>query len=81
MDQEEKYHMMTRQQASEWCKRVQEGTYEERMWYLKMFGAGTAAIAYWDDGTFTLGIEYGILIALTKAFDLAAEDIGGSVST
>lgn len=68
---------MSRQQAITWFKRIQRGggTYSERMKYLEQFGAGEVAKALWHSGEFTLGMEYGILIALAAIFDLQEADL------
>lgn len=68
---------MGRQQAITWFKRIQRGggTYSERMEYLEQFGAGEIAKALWHSGEFTLGLEYGILIALAAIFDLQKTDL------
>lgn len=69
---------MSRQQAITWFKRIQRGggTYSERMKYLEQFGAGEVARALWHSGEFTLGLEYGILMALAAVFDLQETDLG-----
>lgn len=68
---------MNKQQALAWFRRIQQGvgTYPERMKYLEQFGAGRIAEAVWHDGKFTLGLEYGILIALVRVFDLQKADL------
>ena len=68
--------MMTRQQALRLYKKVPDGSYPYRSWYAKKFPVGTAAKAYWNDEMFTYGIEYGMLIALAKAFDIMPEELG-----
>lgn len=42
---------------------------------LEWFPRGSVAVANWNDGLFTLGIEYGVLLALTEVFDLQPSDI------
>lgn len=69
---------MDKQQAITWFRRIQRGggAYSERMKYLEQFGAGRTAKAVWHSGEFTLGLEYGILIALAAIFDLQKTDLG-----
>jgi len=64
---------VNKKQAIEWFKAIQngEGTYTARMTFLEEFGVGRTAETVWDDGVFTLGIEYGILIALSVAYSLS----------
>jgi|GEM_PF-2249013 len=68
--------MMKPEQAITWFEQIQSGigTYPERTAFLEKFGAGSSAKAIWNEGEFTLGIEYGILIALAKAYDLPGRD-------
>ncbi len=68
---------MTKQQAIEWFRRIQNGTgtYPERTAFLETFGAGSIARDIGGDGEFTLGLEYGILIALAIIFDLQPGDL------
>ena len=68
--------MMTRQQALRLYKSVPDGVAQHRSWYAKHFPVGTAAQAYWRDSLFMYGIEYGMLIALARAFDITAEELG-----
>ena len=67
---------MTKEEAIEWYKSIPKGTYKERKEYLDKFGAGEIAKNMWNDNTFTYGIEYGILIAIAKIFDLELVDLG-----
>ena len=47
---------------------IMNGTGEERAIYRDKFEIGRAVHKYWDDGVFTLGIEYGILLTIKKIF-------------
>ena len=67
---------MTREQVLELYNSVPDGSYPYRNWYAKKFPIGTAAKSYWNDSMFTYGIEYGMLIALAKAFDITPEELG-----
>ena len=66
---------MTKEQAIKWFKQIQNGagTYPERTAFLEEFGAGEIARAIWDSGEFTLGLEYGILIALSVVYSLSPQ--------
>lgn len=67
---------MTKEEAIKWYKQIPEyGTYEERSEYKEKFGAGTVAKRLWNQGEFTLGLEYGILIAIARIFDLTPDDV------
>lgn len=61
---------MTRAEALEWCRAITSGDGVDRDKYVDRVSRGTLAERYWDDGYFTLGVEYGVLIALIEAFDL-----------
>ena len=67
---------MTKEEALAWIKTVPDGTLPERTEYRKKFMVGRLAVRYWDDTMFTYGVEYGILIALTKMFNLTPEEAG-----
>ena len=66
---------LTRDEALAWFKRVLDGTADEREAYRKLFGAGTVAEYLWNDPSFTLGVEYGIHMALVMAFDIKPEEV------
>lgn len=60
---------MDKDSAELWAKEVSVmGCYPERQAYLKQFNAGEVAKDLWNDPAFTLGIEYGIKIAVAKIF-------------
>lgn len=60
---------MTKDEAQKWARQVaHKGTGAVRQAYLKKFGAGEVAEKYWNAALFTLGIEYGILIAVAKVY-------------
>ena len=60
---------MTKEQAWAWANRCTLiGTGEARYDYLKTRGIGTLGKKHWNDELFTLGVEYGILIAVAKIF-------------
>lgn len=69
---------MPRDEALAWYRRVPEGTAPARHAYREQFGAGRIAEMVWNDSSFTLGVEYGIRIALAKAFELTPEDLSES---
>ena len=68
---------MSKDEALAWYKSIQSGggTHDERMKYLERFGVGEVAERLWDSGEFTYGIEYGILIAIAKIFELSDNDL------
>lgn len=66
---------MTKAEAIEWFKEITSGAGVDRDEVLEVLQRGSTAIAVWNDGTFTLGIEYGVLIALIKVFNLTAADL------
>lgn len=62
--------MMTKVEANEWAQEVcNHGTGIDRHLYRRYNTIGLEADKYWDDPTFTLGIEYGILIAVQKIYE------------
>lgn len=57
--------MISKQEAQEWSDRmIRGGTYPLRHSYKENNEIGAIAQDVWDDGIFTLGIEYGILMAI-----------------
>lgn len=71
--------MMTRDEAIELCGNIPtDGTFPLREWYCKHFGVGTEAARLMSamDDKFLFGIEYGVLIGLSKAFNLTPDDYG-----
>jgi hypothetical protein len=60
---------MNQEESKEWAEYVAEaGTYYDRQEYINKFGVGVIARQLWNDPIFTLGIEYGIKIAVAKIF-------------
>lgn len=47
----------------------------ERDKYLDFLPRGSIAIKLWDDPKFVLGLEYGAMIMLIKAFNIIKKDI------
>jgi hypothetical protein len=47
----------------------------DRYKHLDVIQRGGVAESLWDDGAFTLGIEYGVLMALVELFEIRREDI------
>jgi len=68
---------MTKQEAIKLFREIQNGrgTGDFRTKYLVAFGAGRVAEKIWNEPEFTLGVEYGILIALSKAFDIEPQGL------
>jgi hypothetical protein len=65
----------TRDDALAWFRAVVDGTAPERNAYKEQFGAGNIAERLWHDPSFTLGVEYGIRMALAKAFDIKPDEV------
>jgi hypothetical protein len=69
---------MTKEEAISWYRKTTGGAGVDRWSVLDVLQRGSIAEKMWDsDATFSYGIEYGVLIALIKAFDLKREDIEG----
>ena len=66
---------MIKEQAIEWYREITSGAGVDRNAALDVVERGNIALGLWDDGAFTLGIEYGVLIALVKAFGITREDL------
>ena len=68
---------MNKLEAIKLFKNIQNGrgTGDLRDIFLNEFNAGSMAKEFWDDGIFSLGVEYGILISLQQVFKLTIEDI------
>ena len=61
--------MLSKDEAQHWpVDMYTNGTYNDRNLYKERFGVGRMAESCWDDPLFTYGIEYGILIAVSKIF-------------
>lgn len=73
---------LSREQALQWCRAIQRGEGLDRTADLERVPRGELAESSWDDPRFTLGLEYGALLALVRVFglDLSRED-GGLAST
>ena len=71
---------MTREEAIAWYRAIPEhGPYGPRAAYLKEFRIGSVADKIWDSGEFTLGMEYGMMIAIVRIFDLTPRDIWSAI--
>ena len=67
--------MLSKEQSIAWIKNLPDGTLNERIEYLKAFGAGPAIVARMHDNGYLLGIEQGIVIGLKAVYDLKVEEI------
>lgn len=67
---------MTKDEAIRWYREIQSGAGVDREAPLAVVRRGSIARQYWDDPTFSLGVEYGVLIALARAFEMTAADVG-----
>ena len=62
--------MMTKRKAQLWANDcAHNGTGNARTDYRNTHRIGTMAETHWHDELFTLGVEYGILIAVDKIFN------------
>ncbi len=66
---------MTKQEAIEKYRSIQGGGGVNRQDYLVTFDAGEIAKGRWNEPDFTLGVEYGYLIALAEMFSIAPDDL------
>lgn len=68
---------MTREQAIQWYNDITGGSgidrNDERL--LEVLGRGEIAKGCWNETVFCYGLEYGVLIALIKIFDLTLWDL------
>jgi len=61
--------MMTEEEADRWLQNIIEnGTGYARKHYQDFNEIGEVAERLWNDPTFTLGLEYGILIAIDQIY-------------
>jgi len=72
--------MMTKDEAKNWAKdRCHNGTWPARQAYIEQNEVGEMAERCWNDGLFTYGIEYGILIAVAMIYgDLQEKELPNS---
>ena len=63
-----------RQEAMNWIKEIQSGGMISREDFPKDM-KGELAKDSWDDGRFTLGMEYGAILFLMHFFNLSKEDL------
>lgn len=68
---------MTREEAIAWYRSIpKNGSGHERKSFRDQgFGMGSIAQSYWDEPRFTLGIEYGMMIAIARVFDIKPEEL------
>jgi len=69
---------MDKQSAIEKIKGITggDGSYGSRSRYPESM-KGEIAKAYWDDGVFSLGFEYGYIQALMDIFGIVEDDLNG----
>lgn len=65
---------MNKIEAIKWFKEITGGSGVNRYSFPEEL-KGQIARDNWNDSMFTFGIEYGVLIALMKAFNIKKEDI------
>lgn len=69
--------MMTREDALRWYGSISEGSYPDREWYRQNFPIGKLAENLWNkEPIFQYGLEYGIMIAIAKIYELTPRDTG-----
>ena len=66
---------MKKAEAIKWYKRISGGKGINRHKYLYVLKRGRIAKRAWDKAIFTLGIEYGAMMALIEIFNLTKEDL------
>lgn len=68
---------MTRQEAARWWLEIREGQGVDRGKYRDAIALGGVVKFCGNDGRFTLGVEYGVLMALAEAFGLTDDNVRG----
>ena len=66
---------MTKEDAIRKIFEIQDGAGINRNDFIDRVPRGRLAVQAWDDDKFTLGTEYGYIIALVEVFGLAKEDL------
>ena len=66
--------MMNRTDAIRWIREIQGGSGVDRSQFPEAL-KGNLAKHCWDDEKFAYGIEYGVILALLKAYDIKPEDL------
>lgn len=66
---------MTRAEAIAWYKEITTGAGLDPSDTLHAIRRGRIDPNLWNDGMFTLGLQYGTMMALIKVFDLTREDL------
>lgn len=57
--------------ALAWWREIRSGGGVDRGKYREAVNPGNVAEHLWNDGAFTLGVEYGVLMALAELFGLS----------
>jgi len=65
---------MTKTQAIQWIREIQSGKFY-RNEIVDKIPRGRIAVTLWNDATFTYGMEYGVIMALMKAYDIEKGDL------
>ena len=63
-----------KEEAIKWVKEIQNGRMPSREFFPEDM-KGTYAKNYWNNGRFTLGMEYGAILILLKFFNLTEKDL------
>jgi len=67
-----------KQEAIKWIKEIQSGSGVDRTKFPEDM-KGRIAQDLWNDGKFTLGVEYGFMIGLMEFLDITEEDLNEKV--
>jgi hypothetical protein len=65
---------MTKEEAIKWIKEIQNGEYDRHM-IINQIPCGRLARRFWDDSLFSLGMEYGAIMALMTAFKIKKDEL------
>ena len=61
---------MTRDEAVRWWREIRDGGGVDQEKYRDAVPPGNVAAYLWGEGAFTLGVEYGVLMALHEVFGI-----------
>jgi len=65
---------MTKEQAIKEIKEIQNGKFD-RNEIVSQIPRGEMAVRCWDDPMFAYGLEYGVIIALMKTFNIKKSEL------
>ena len=70
---------MTKKEAIKKYKEITSGAGVDRDKPLDVIKRGNVAEMLWNESAFTLGIEYGFLIALVEIFNISENDLSAAI--